>query len=316
MTARAGRKGHTVGGSGDRTEEFEELRGHLHTVARRILGSAADADDAVQETWLRLRRTDTEHVVNLPGWLTTVVSRICLDQLRARRARPETPAGQHPAPVAYPEGNPPGAGPPGLNPPEPNPPEHSAVLADSVGRTLLLVLDTLGPAERVAFVLHDVFAVPFADIAGVIGRSPEATKKLAGRARRRVQLGRAASSEDLAAHRRLVETFLAALRRADIEAVVALLAPDVVRRVDDVLLPVGVPATVRGARAIAEEARTLSKPAWAARPALVNGSVGAVVDSGRKITLAVLFRFAAGTIAEFHVVGDPAHLATLEIDSL
>lgn len=287
--------------SADRSEEFEAARGHLRAVATRMLGSVADADDAVSETWLRLRRADTADVVDLRRWLTTVLSRICLDLLRARRARPETPAGGHPAEATRPSGD---------------SPEADAVLGDSVGRALVLVLETLRPAERVAFVLHDVFAVPFADIADVLDRSPEATKKLVGRARRRVQLGREPATADLDRHRRLVEAFLAALRCGDTAAVVSLLGPDVVRRVDPVLLPDGVPAAVRGATAVAREARTMSKPAWAARPALVDRAVGAVVGEPGAVTLAIVFRFDAGAIAEFEVIVEPARLAALEIDPL
>jgi RNA polymerase sigma-70 factor (ECF subfamily) len=306
MTARARRKGQLVGGNGERAEEFEESRGHLRAVAMRIVGSTGDpsaADDAVQETWLRFQRTDTADVVNLRGWLTTVVSRICLDMLRSRRAHPETPTGHHPIPVE------------GERRTE-NPPEDETVLGDSVGRALLLVLDTLSPAERVAFVLHDVFAVPFADIAEVLSRSPEAAKKLAARARRRVQIGREPSTADIEPHRRLVEAFLAAIRSGNTGVVVSLLAPDVVRRVDRALLPPGSPEVVRGAAAVAEEARTFSKPAWAARPALINGSVGAVVSDAEQLILAIVFGFHAGTIAQFRVIGDPTSLAALKIDSL
>ncbi|PXY33203.1 RNA polymerase subunit sigma-70 [Prauserella sp. PE36] len=279
-------------------ELFEGRRDYLWAVAYRILGSATDAEDAVQETWLRLQRADLGEVGNLPGWLTTVVTRICLDLLRSPRRRRETPADPE-----LPD-----------RPGDAADPAREAVLADSVSRALFRVLETLSPAERVALVLHDVFAVPFAEIAPILDRTPQATKRLASRARARVAGG--AGEEpvaDLAGHRRLVDAFLAAIRAGDTEALLAVLAPDVVRRVDPALLRDGVPAEVRGSATVVAEARTMSAPARTARPALVDGSPGAVVVRDGHVRLALTFRIVGDLIAEFAVIGDPSRLSRLTV---
>jgi RNA polymerase sigma factor (sigma-70 family) len=284
-------------------ERFEAQRSHLRAVAYRMLGSLGDAEDAVQEAWLRLSRADPGDIANLPGWLTTVVGRVCLDMLRARRARREAPSDLHLQEITeQAHGG--------------NGPEQEAVLADSVGRALLVVLDTLRPAERVAFVLHDVFAVAFDEIAPILGRSPQAVKKLASRARRRVQVGADDAARDLSGHHRLVEAFLAAVRAGDMDALLAVLAPDLVRHVDPVLLPAGVPARLRGARTVVEEARTLSEPARDAEPALVNGVLGAVVFRSGQLRLALTFRIEAEKITEFEVIADPERLAQLAVTVL
>ncbi|SDM64277.1 RNA polymerase sigma-70 factor, ECF subfamily [Allokutzneria albata] len=238
---------------------FQAQRAHLHGVAYRMLGSAAEADDAVQEAWLRLSRADG--VDNLAPWLRTVVSRVCLDVLRARKNRREDPIGRLPDLA------------------DPNTPEHDALLVDSVGRALLVLLDTLSPAERVAFVLHDLFAVPFDNIAQTLERSPAAAKKLASRARSRVRGTSEVPVRDLAAHRRVVEAFLRAARDGDIAALLAVLAPDVVRRVDRVEL--------RGARRVVKETAVFGRRARFAEVALVNGRVGAVVAPHGRLLLAL-----------------------------
>jgi RNA polymerase sigma factor (sigma-70 family) len=277
---------------------FEQHRTRLRAVALRLLGSATEADDAVQEAWLRFSRTDTSGVDNLAGWLTTVVSRVCLDALRSRASRREQPAGWE-----LPE-------PPASSPD----PQEEAQLADSVGRALLVVLDRLAPAERVAFVLHDVFALPFAEIGPVLQRSPDAAKKLASRARQKVQVPADALPADLAGHRRVVEAFLDAVRRADLEALLAVLAPDVVRRADPISLRPGAAAVVRGAAEVAAEARGLSQQrARHAEPALVDGTVGAIVAPRGQLVAALVFTIEAGRITSYEVIADPARLAGLDV---
>jgi RNA polymerase sigma-70 factor (ECF subfamily) len=278
---------------------FEQHRPHLRAVALRMLGSAAEADDAVQETWLRFSRADTSGVHNIAGWLTTVVARVSLDALRSRASRREQPAGWE-----LPEA-PDSAGPD---------PQEEAELADSVGRALLVVLDRLAPAERVAFVLHDVFGLGFAEIGPVLSRSTDATKKLASRARQKVRVPEDALPADLAGHRRVVETFLDAVRRADLDALLAVLAPDVVRRADPLSLRPGAAAVVRGATEVAAEARTLShQRARHAEPALVNGGVGAVVAPGGRLVAALTFTIADGRITSYEVIADPGRLAGLDV---
>jgi RNA polymerase sigma factor (sigma-70 family) len=282
-------------------ERFEDARGHLRGVAFRMLGSLDEADDAVQETWLRLRRSDTRDVDNLTGWLTTVTARVCLDVLRSRRSRREDAVGVRP-PEPFDRS---GAG---------SGPEQEAVLADSVGRAVLVVLETLTPAERVAFVLHDVFAVPYAEIAPILERSPDAAKKLGGRARIKVHVGAGEADVDVTRHRRVVDAFLAAIRAGDMDALLAVLAPDVVRRVDPVLLPAGgAAAVVRGARAVVEDARRLSAPGQEAELVLVDGAPGAVVVHDGRLTLALTFIIQDDRITEFEVIGDPARLAGLTV---
>src|SRR5438105_3528293 len=239
-------------------ERFEEDRTHLRAVAYRILGSSADADDAVQEAWLRLARSDSSQVENLGGWLTTVVARVSLNMLQSRKTRREDPAGSH-LPEEIADGAD-GAG-----------PEHQAVLADSVGLALLVVLDTLAPAERLAFVLHDMFAMPFEEIAPIVERSPAATRQLASRARHRVQGADTTPDADLARRREIVRAFLAASRNGDFGALVAALDPDVVVRADQAVRRTGADAEVRGAQAVAA---TFSGRARAAKLALIDGVAG------------------------------------------
>jgi len=280
-------------------ERFEAHRSHLRAVAYRLLGSLSEADDAVQETWLRLSRSDADRVENLPAWLHTVVSRLCLDMLRSRSARREEPIDRQPVHQVRDDGG--------------GDPEGEAVLIDSVGRALLVVLDTLAPAERIAFVLHDAFAVPFDQIAPVVERSPATAKKLASRARHKVRGTPAVSADGLAAQRRVVDAFLAAARDGDLEALLTVLAPDVVRRADRAALPPGVPTTSRGARAVAEETRVLGRRARFAAPALVNGSVGVVVAPRGRLLLALTFTVEDGRIAAYEVIADPVRLRGLEL---
>jgi RNA polymerase sigma-70 factor (ECF subfamily) len=278
---------------------FEQHRPHLRAVALRMLGSAAEAEDAVQEAWLRFSRADTSGVHNITGWLTTVVARVSLDALRDRASRREQPAGWE-----LPEA-PDGTGPD---------PQEEAELADSVGRALLVVLDRLAPAERVAFVLHDVFGLGFAEIGPVLSRSTGAAKKLASRARRKVRVPKDALPADLTGHRRVVETFLDAVRRADLDALLAVLAPDVVRRADPVSLRPGAAAVVRGAREVAAEARALSpQRARHAEPALVDGAMGVVVAPGGRLRAALVFTIVDGLITAYEVIADPARLAGLDV---
>lgn len=282
---------------------FEGHRDHLRGVAYRMLGSATDADDAVQETWLRLARAGVDGVDNLGGWLTTVTSRICLDMLRSRGSRREEPdtdgiAAGRADPAADVD------------------PEHEALLVDSVGRALLVVLDRLAPAERVAFVLHDLFAVPFDEIAPIVDRSVVTTKKLASRARRKVR-GPApasrASATDVALQRRLVEAFLAASRAGDVDGVLAVLAPDVIRRADRAAVPAGRPAEVRGAATVAREIAAFGRNARFAAPALVDGAVGVVVAPYGRLRLAITVTVSGNRISAYELIAAPARLARLDI---
>jgi RNA polymerase sigma-70 factor, ECF subfamily len=284
-------------------EEFEANRTHLRAVAYRMLGSVSEADDAVQESWLRLSRSDAGGVENLRAWLTTVVARVSLDMLRSRRSRREEPLGVHvPEPIVSRAD--------GVDP------EHEALLADSVGLALLVVLEKLAPAERLAFVLHDMFAVPFDRIAPIVGRSPAAARQLASRARRRVQGATPEPDVDLTVQRGVVDAFLAAARGGDFEALVALLDPDVVLRVDRGALRPGASREVRGAPAVAEQVRSFARLAPSARPALVNGAPGFVVaPRGRPVAVAG-FALAHGTIVEIDLLADPARLRTLDLSVL
>ena len=282
-------------------ERFEANRGELRAVAYRLLGSAAEADDAVQEAWLRLDRFGAADLTNLGGWLRTVVTRICLDALRSRRSRREDP-GDLRALDERP-GRPAGA----------NHPEEQALLASDVSRALLVVLEMLTPAERIAFVLHDMFAVPFEEIAAVLDRTPEATKKLASRARGKVRGAPAAAPHELARRRRVVEAFLAGARAGDLDAVLAVLDPDVVRRVDPVAVPPGGVAVLRGARAVAEGTVLLAARSRFAEAALVDGMVGAVVAPGGKLLLVITFEVRADRIVGYEVVADPARLAEMDL---
>jgi RNA polymerase sigma factor (sigma-70 family) len=283
-------------------ERFEANRTHLRAVAYRMLGSVSEADDAVQESWLRLSRSETAEVENLRGWLTTVVARVCLDMLRSRGARREEPLGTHvPELIVSPER--------GLDP------EHEALLADSVGLALLVVLETLTPAERLAFVLHDMFGVSFEEIAPIVDRSPAAARQLASRARRRVQGTPATPDVDLARQREVVDAFLAAARGGDFDALLAVLDPDVVLRVDRGAARPGASREVRGARAVAEQARTFARFA-PGRPALVNGAAGVVVAPRGQPLAVAGFTVAHGRIVEIDLLADPARLRELDLTVL
>jgi RNA polymerase sigma factor (sigma-70 family) len=278
------------------TQRFEAHRPHLRVVAYRMLGSTTEADDAVQEAWLRLSRADTSGVENLGGWLTTVVARVCLNMLNSRSSRREEPlADQVPDLVARGAGG--------------GDPEHEALLAEGVGLALLVVLDTLTPAERLAFVLHDMFAVPFDQIAPIVGRSPAAARQLASRARRRVQ-GSAAPDADATRQRTVVDAFLAASRGGDFEALLALLDPAVVVRADHAAVQVGADREVRGAAAVAG---TFSGRARAARPALIDGAAGAVWAPGGTPRIAFRFTVTRGKIVAIDILADPERLSQLDL---
>jgi RNA polymerase sigma factor (sigma-70 family) len=278
-------------------EQFEANRSHLQAVAYRMLGSLSEADDAVQESWLHLSRSDTSGVENLGGWLTTVVARICLDMLRSRNSRREESLDASvPAPITSHEG--------GIDP------EQEALLADAVGLALLVVLDTLNPAERLAFVLHDIFAMSFDEIARVVERSPTATRQLASRARRRVRGATTVKDPDLTSQREVVDAFLAAAHAGNFDALLAMLDPDVVFRHDLTAVPAGASAEVRGAPLVA---RQFSGRAQGARPALVNGSVGIVVARHGRLFLVLNFTITRGKIVEINVVADSARLQKLDL---
>jgi RNA polymerase sigma-70 factor (ECF subfamily) len=281
--------------------KFEEKRGHLRAVAYRMLGSLNEADDAVQEAWLRLSRSDAGTIENLGGWLTTVVSRVCLDMLRSRNSRKEEALDVQPAgPVAIREGQ--------------RNPEQETLLADSIGTALLIVLDRLDPAERLAFVLHDMFAVSFDEIASIVGRSPEAARQLASRARRRIQGAPAVPKASLTEQRRVVDAFLDALRRGDFEGLVAVLDPDIVVRVDEAAARPGVPREIRGARNWAKGAIAFSRQlAGTVQPMLVNGEVGLVWTPGGHVFRVLRFSFADGKIATVEVIADPARLREFDL---
>ena len=282
-------------------ERFEENRAHLRAVAYRMLGSSSEVDDAVQEAWLRLNRTDTTGIDNLGGWLTTVVARVCLDMLRSRTSRREVP-------LTPDSPEPPAAGTTGTGP------EHEALLADSVGLALLVVLDRLAPAERLAFVMHDMFGVPFEEIAPIVGRSATATRQLASRARRRVRGGAASPNTDLARQRQVVDAFLSALRGGDFEALLAVLDPDLVVRTD-LGGPSGAPQEIRGAAAWAKQAVAFGHLARLVEPALVNGSIGLVMAPGGRLSRALTFRIPDGRITEITVIGSQARLGELNLAS-
>jgi len=283
------------------TRQFEAHRVHLRSVAYRMLGSLSEAEDAVQETWLRLARSDTSEVGNLGGWLTTVVARVCLDLLRTRTRRREDPLDVHlPDPI--------------VTAPDAADPQEQAVLADSVGLALLVVLDTLSPNERLAFVLHDVFAVPFEQIASVLDRSPAAAKQLASRARRRLQGAPAdAPTADPRRRQEIIDAFLAASRNGDFDALVAVLDPDVVLRADAGSGPFAPSRLVRGAPAVAGQALVYANLARFARPVLVNGAPGFLVaPAGRPIALLSL-TFGTDTITAIDILADPDRLARLDL---
>jgi RNA polymerase sigma-70 factor (ECF subfamily) len=299
-------------------DRFEQDRGHLRAVAYRMLGSLSEADDAVQEAWLRLSRSDTSEVQNLSGWLTTVVARVCLDTLRSRKARREVPLGELvPERLASSGAD--------------ADPEQEALLADSVSLALLVVLDRLEPAERLAFVLHDMFDVPFDEIAPIVGRTPAAARQLASRARRRVhgagakaraggregvdgREGTVKASGDLEQQRAVVDAFLAAARAGDFQGLLAVLDPDVVLRSDRA----GAPREIRGAaeyarRAAAGAALAAASGAWAPQPALVNGAVGVIVAPRGRLTMVLEFTIENGKIVAVDGITDPERLGNLEL---
>ena len=281
-------------------EQFEQQRPRLRAVAYRMLGSLSEADDAVQESWLRLSRSNANQIENLGGWLTTVVARVSLNMLRSRNTHREEPLG-----VRFPD--------PIVDPADGTDPEHEALLADSVGLALLVVLEMLSPAERLAFVLHDMFAVPFDEIAPIVDRSPEATRQLASRARRRVQGERPDPDPDLGRQREVVDAFLAASREGDFEALVALLDPDVVLHAD---LGRGVTQELRGAEAVAGQARMYSRLGLVVRHALVNGAAGVVATrDGSPFSVGAL-TVRDGKIVEMDWLADPERLAQLDLTIL
>jgi RNA polymerase sigma-70 factor (ECF subfamily) len=277
-------------------ERFEAHRDHLRAVAYRMLGSLTEADDAVQEAWLRLARADTSEVANLGGWLTTVVSRVCLDMLRSRKSRREEPLDTHlPDPIvasATPD------------------PAEEAVLADSVGLALLVVLETLTPAERLAFVLHDMFGVPFDEIAPIVGRSPATATQLASRARRRVR-GAALPDTDLPAQRKVIDAFMTAAQAGDFEALVAVLDPDIVLRVDFGVT--GRSRLTRGAAAVANEALLFSQSGPLARPVVINGAAGLVAMPGGRPVAVFCPTVRGGKIVEINILADPERIAQLDL---
>ncbi len=281
-------------------ERFEEHRGHLRAVAYRILGSLSEADDAVQEAWLRLSRSDTSAVENLGGWLTTVVGRVSLNMLRSRaRRREESMSIRFPDPI--------------VDPADGTDPEHEALLADSVGLALLVVIETLSPGERLAFVLHDIFGVPFDEIAPIVDRTPEATRQLASRARRRLQGERTVPDPDLERQREVVDAFLAAAREGNYDALLAVLDPDVVLRAD---YGGGVRRELRGAEAVASQAKAYSRMDLVVHPALINGAVGAVTTrDGHPFSVAAV-TVLDGKIVEMDFLADPERLAELDLTVL
>ena len=285
---------------------FEGHRARLRLVAYRMLGSTGEADDAVQEAWLRLSRSGAGGIENLGGWLTTVVARVCLNMLRSRREEPlEGPRGE-PLRARVPD--------PIVGRPDGSDPEHEALLADGVGLALLVVLETLTPAERLAFVLHDTFGVPFAEIAPIVGRSPTATRQLASRARNRVRGAAPAPETDRASQRKVVDAFLAASRGGDFDALLAVLDPDVVLRADNGAA--GASRLVRGARAVAGQAITYSRLAPFSRPALVNGAAGAVTAPGGQPFAVMGFTVARGRIVEIDILADPERLRRLDLSAV
>jgi RNA polymerase sigma-70 factor (ECF subfamily) len=280
-------------------EQFQAQRSHLQRVAYRMLGSLGEADDAVQEAWLRLSRADIAGIDNLVGWLTTVVARVCLDVLRSRKARREEPLEGEPEPAT--------------GHAVASDPEREAELADNVGLALLVVLQALAPAERVAFVLHDMFDLPFEEIAPIVGRSPTAARQLASRARRRVRGSAKTADADVASQRPVVDAFLAAARSGDMAGLLAVLDPDVVLRADPAAVHLGGVPELRGAEAVAANFRG---KAQAARAALVDGALGVVVAPQGRLLLVLNLAFAGDRIAAIDVVADPDQLKALDLSTL
>jgi RNA polymerase sigma-70 factor, ECF subfamily len=287
---------------------FEENRARLRAVAYRMLGSLSEADDAVQRAWLRLGRSGASGVENLDGWLTTVVARVSLDMLRSRKSRREEPLEEL-------QGAPSGwrASESIVGCEDRIDPEQEALLADSVGLALLVVLEKLSPAERLAFVLHDMFAVPFEEIAPIVDRSPTAARQLASRARRRVVGAAPVPAADLARQREVVDAFLAASRVGDFDALLAVLDPDVVLRADRAAVPSGAPREVRGARAVAQGALASSRRSPFARVALLDGAVGIVVAPRGRLSLVLGFTIVHGKIVELDIIADPERLSRLDL---
>jgi RNA polymerase sigma-70 factor (ECF subfamily) len=283
-------------------QRFEEHRSHLRAVAYRMLGSLSEADDAVQDAWLRLSRADSDEIENLGGWLTTVVARVALNMLRSRKTRREQPLDVHlPDPV--------------VDPADGTDPEHEALLSDSVGLALLVVLDTLSPPERLAFVLHDMFSVPFEEIAAILERSPAATRQLASRARRRVRGAAPTPDPDLNAQWEVVDAFLAAARDGDFDRLVAVLDPDVVLRADGGAVA-ALSAHVRGAEAVASRAQMFSRLDLGMRRVLINGAAGMIaLRDGRPFSVAAL-TITDGKIVEMNFLADPERLAGLDLSML
>lgn len=274
-------------------EKFEADRSRLKAAAYRMLGSNSEAEDAVQEAWLRLGRSDATEIGNLSGWLTTVVARICLDMLRARKSRREEPYGPHvPEPSTSGEEA-----------------EQEASLADSVGAALLVVLETLAPAERLAFVLHDMFAVPFDEIAPIVDRSPKAARQLASSARRRVQGARTAGNGDRSEQRRIVEAFLAASRGGDFEALLAVLDPNAIFRADAAAVKLGSLAEVHGATGVAN---TFKGRATGAQPAFVGDGFGLIVEIGGQVRVILRLTIIGGKIAEVEAIADPERIGEID----
>jgi len=275
---------------------FEASRPRLRAMAYRMLGSLSDADDAVQEGWLRASAAGSDDVANLEGWLTTIVARVCLDMLRSRKSRREEPLSPDDATAA------------GLE----QGPEQEAVLADSVGLALLVVLDTLPPAERVAFVLHDTFGLPFGEIAAITGRTPASARQLASRARRRIQ-GSEQPRPRLARQREVAQAFMAAARGGDLAALLEVLDPDVVLRADAAASPSGRPVTIRGAAAVADGARGAATRARYGRVALINGTPGLVMAPRGRLAIALAFTYSGDKISQIDVIADPGRLAALDL---
>jgi RNA polymerase sigma-70 factor, ECF subfamily len=285
------------------TEGFEEHRPRLHAMAYRMLGSASEADDALQDAWLRVGRADTDSVENIGGWLTTVVARVCLNMLRSREhRREESLEAREPVPARGQDDG--------------RDPEEEALLADSVGVALLVVLDTLSPAERLSFVLHDMFAVPFDEIGPMLERSPAAVRQLASRARRRVKGASPLPEADLARRRRVVDAFLAATRGGNFDALVALLHPDVVLHADRSVVPTPEPVVVSGAHPVAKGAMAATGRARFTGPALVNGSVGLAMAPQGRLRLVLAFTITDDMITRIDVVADPDRLDELELTVL
>jgi RNA polymerase sigma factor (sigma-70 family) len=289
---------------------FERYRPHLRAVAYRMLGSLTEADDAVQDAWLRLSRSGADDVENLGGWLTTIVARVCLNTLRSRGRRPEDPSGVD---VHVPDLV--------ISPDADTQPEQQALLADSVGLALLVVLDTLTPDERLAFVLHDMFQLPFGEIAPIMGRSPESTRQLASRARRRVKGAEVPVDPDVARQREVVNAFFSAARNGDFDALVAVLHPEAVVRIDTGPRHAGAALVVRGADAVARQAlsglqRSLGHPATRLHPVLVNGTAGVLVTRNGTPYTVMSFTIADGKIAEIDSIADPGRVSRLAADVL